>query len=497
MASEQEQAQTPVAPPAAEAQEVSAFHELVHRTFKPKTPEAGEAIKSAVAELAKWASRTTKLIPADSAKFIKSVVEEIDRKLTEQINLILHHPDFQRLEGTWRGLYHLVSKTEQDEMLKIRVFNVSKRDLTKTIQDYPDASWDQSPLFKKIYRDAIGTPGAEPYGCLIGDYSFDHTPPDVATLAGMAHIAAAAHAPFLSAADPALMNMDSWQQIPDPAALARIWRTDDYAPWKSLRESEDARYLGLTLPRFLARYPYDPKTNPVDEFTFKEDTGAATHSRYVWANAAYAMGVNINKAFKDHGWCARIRGHDSGGKVEGLPVHTFKIADGSVDMKCPTETAIDERREKEFANLGLIPLSHYKGTDYAVFFGAQSLQKPQEYTDPKATANAKLSANLPYLFASCRFAHFLKAMVRDRIGGYMEHADMQRWLNNWIQQYVAINPEGEETKAKKPLAWAQAEVTEVEGDPGYYRAVFRLRPHFQLEGLDVSLRLVALPNEKK
>jgi len=383
--------------------------------------------------------------------------------------------------------------------LKIRVLNISKKDLGKTIKKFKGTAWDQSPLFKKLYEEEFGTPGGEPYGCLMGDYFFDHTPPDVEIMQGMAQIGAAAHAPFIAGAAPTLMNMDSWRQLADPRDLTKIFQTAEYAPWRSLRDSDDARYLGLAMPRYLARIPYGAKTDPVEDFAFEEDTEGADHNKYVWANAAFAMATNITKSFKLYGWCTRIRGVESGGMVEGLPVHTFPTDDGGVDMKCPTEIAITDRREAELAKNGMMPLSHWKNTDYACFIGAQSLQKPAEYDDADATANANLAARLPYLFATCRFAHYLKCMVRDKIGSFKERTDMEVWLNQWIQKYVDGSPatSTEEYKSSHPLAQAQVVVEEVEGNPGYYRSKFFLRPHYQLEGLTVSLRLVSkLPSAK-
>jgi type VI secretion system protein ImpC len=245
--------------------------------------------------------------------------------------------------------------------------------------------------------------------------------------------------------------------------------------------------------------PYGAKTDPVDEFDFEEDTEGADSGRYTWANSAYAIAVNVNRAFKQYGWCSRIRGVESGGSVEGLPVHAFPSDDGGVDMKCPTEIAISDRREAELARNGFMPLIHRKNSDFAAFIGAQSLQKPAEFDDPDATANAALAARLPYLFASCRFAHYLKCIVRDKVGSFKERAAMEKWLNDWILQYVDGDPANstEEVKARKPLAGAEVVVEEVEGNPGYYTSKFFLRPHYQLEGLTVSLRLVSkLPSEK-
>ena len=315
----------------------------------------------------------------------------------------------------------------------------------------------------------------------------------------MAQIAASAHTPFISAADPKLMNMDSWQELSDPRDLTKIFQTPEYAAWRSLRESEDSRYIGLAMPRFLARLPYGATTNPVEEFAFEEDVEDANHKKYTWANSAYAMGVNINQAFKEYGWCSQIRGVESGGAVEGLPTHTFPTDDGGVDMKCPTEIAISDRREAELAKNGFMPLIHKKNSDFAAFIGAQSLQAPAEYDDPDATANANLAARLPYLFATCRFAHYLKCIVRDKVGSFKEREDMEKWLNQWINNYVEPSPAtaSEDDKARKPLAAAHVVVEEVEGNPGYYSSKFFLRPHYQLEGLTVSLRLVSrLPSEK-
>lgn len=483
---------------AAAPAEVNEFEALLSKEFKPRTDERKSAVKTAVRTLAEQALSATALISADAVKSIEAMIAEIDKKLSEQINQIIHHEDFKALEGTWRGLHHLVNNTETDEMLKIRVMNVSKKEVGNTIKKFKGTAWDQSPLFKKLYEDEFGTPGGQPYGCLLGDYYFDHSAPDVEILGGMAQIASAAHAPFIAASAPGLMGMETWQELSNPRDLSKIFQTAEYAAWRSLRESEDARYLGLTMPRFLSRIPYGAKTNPVEDFDFEEDTEGADHNKYVWSNAAYAMGTNITRSFKQWGWCARIRGAESGGMVEGLPVHTFPTDDGGVDMKCPTEIAITDRREAELAKNGMMPLSHWKNTDYAVFVGAQSLQKPAAYDDPDASANANLAARMPYLFATCRFAHYLKCMVRDKIGGFKERADMERWLNDWIKMYCVDSATASESdKARRPLADAEVKVEEVPGNPGYYTSKFFLRPHYQLEGLTVSLRLVSkLPSAK-
>ncbi|SCU75143.1 conserved hypothetical protein [Cupriavidus necator] len=477
----------------------SDFAALISREFSPKTDQAREAVDLAVKTLAEQALASSFTMSDDAYKSIEAIIGAIDKKLSEQINLILHHEDFQKLESAWRGLHHLVSNTETDDKLRIRVMDVSKEELRRTLRRYKGIGWDQSPFFKRIYEEEYGQLGGEPYGCLVADYYFDHTPPDVELLGSLAKISAAAHAPFIAGASPSVLQMDSWQELANPRDLSKIFQNLEYAPWNSLRNSEDARYVGLAMPRFLSRLPYGINTNPVDEFDFEEDTDGADHRKYVWSNAAYAMAVNINRSFKLYGWCTLIRGVESGGVVENLPCHTFPTDDGGIDMKCPTEIAISDRREAELSKNGFISLVHRKNTDYAAFIGAQSMQKPAEYYDADATANANLSARLPYLFACSRFAHYLKCIVRDKIGAFKEREDMQRWLNEWIMNYVDADPanSSQETKARRPLAAAEVVVEEMEGNPGYYSAKFFLRPHFQLEGLTVSLRLVArLPSVK-
>ncbi|RQP25408.1 type VI secretion system contractile sheath large subunit [Piscinibacter terrae] len=477
----------------------SDFAALLNKEFKPKSDGAKSAVEEAVLTLAQQALSQTNLLGSDVIMSIEAMIAELDKRMSQQLNAVLHHPDFQALESAWRGLHYLVNNTETDEMLKISVFNISKLELGKTLKRYKGTAWDQSPLFKRIYEEEYGQFGGEPFGTLVGDYYFDHSPPDVELLGEMSKIAASAHAPFISAASPSLMQMGSWQELSNPRDLTKIYTTPEYAAWRSLRSSEDARYVGLAMPRFLSRLPYGAKTNPVEEFNFEEETAGGQHGAYTWANSAYAMAVNINRSFKMYGWCSRIRGIESGGAVEGLPAHTFPTDEGGIAMKCPTEIAISDRREAELAKNGFMPLVHRKNSDFAAFIGAQSLQKPDEYDDPDATANANLAARLPYLFACCRFAHYLKCIVRDKVGSFKERDDMQRWLNKWIMNYVDGDPanSSEDTKSRKPLAAAEVTVEEVPGNPGYYTSKFFLRPHYQLEGLTVSLRLVSkLPSQK-
>jgi type VI secretion system protein ImpC len=477
----------------AAAQRGDDFAALLNREFKPKTDRAREAVEQAVHTLAQQALANTSLLSGEALRSIEAIIAAIDAKLSEQVNVIMHQEEFQQLESGWRGLHHLVNNTETDEMLKIRVLNVSKKELGRTLKKFRGTAWDQSPIFKKIYEEEYGQFGGVPYGALIGDYYFDHSPQDTQLLGDIAQVSAAAHTPFLGAAAPTLLGMDSWNELSNPRDLTKIFQTPEYAAWRSLRESDDSRYLGLCMPRFLARLPYGEKTEPVDEFHFEEDVAGADSSMFCWCNAAYAMATNITRAFKLYGWCTRIRGIESGGSVEGLPAFTFPTDDGGVDMKCPTEIAISDRREAELAKNGLMPLVHRKNSDFAAFIGAQSLQKPQEYDDPAATANANLSARLPYMFASCRFAHYLKCMVRDKIGSTMTKAQLTEWLGRWLSNYVDGAPDmsSEEFKASHPLAEGRVEVEENEENPGYYDAKFFLKPHYQLEGLTVSLRLVS------
>ncbi|KVP52943.1 EvpB family type VI secretion protein [Burkholderia ubonensis] len=467
------------------------FASLLQKEFKPKTDKAQEAIENSVRTLSEQALADAKLISSDVLETVEAMIAEIDRKLTGQINQILHCEEFQKVEQAWRGLHYLVTNTESDEQLKVRVMNVSKADLHRTLKKYKGSAWDQSPMFKKLYEEEYGQFGGQPYGALVADYYFDNSGPDVDLLAQVAKICAAAHTPFITGASPAALLMDSWRELANPRDITKLFQTPEHAGWRALRESEDSRYIGLAMPRFLARAPYGVN-NPVDGFDFEEDVAGGDGSRYAWANAAYAMAVNVNRSFKEYGWCSRIRGIESGGAVEELPVHVFPTDDGGVDTQCPTEIAISDRREAELSRNGFLPLVHMKNSGTAAFIGAQSFHKPAEYDDPEATANAALAARLPYIFACSRFAHYLKCIVRDKIGSFKSRDDMQRWLYQWIVNYVDGMPEhsSEQTKATKPLADASVVVEEVEGSPGYYASRFYLRPHYQLEGLTVSLRLV-------
>jgi type VI secretion system protein ImpC len=436
-------------------------------------------------------------VSKDVEAMINARVAQIDHLLSIQLNEILHHPQLQKLESSWRGLKYLISQSETSTMLKIRVMNVSKKELLRDLQRAPE--FDQSALFKKVYEEEFGVFGGDPFAALVGDYEFSKSPEDLELLEKVAQVAAAAHAPFLTAASSQLLNMESFAQLDQPRDVARIFDTTEYAKWKSFRQSDDSRYVGLCVPHVLMRLPYGRDTVPVDAFTYEEGVDGTDHTKYLWGNAAYAMGARLTNAFALYGWCAAIRGVEGGGLVEGLPAHTFRTDEGDVALKCPTEIAITDRREKELADQGLIPLVHCKGTDKAAFFSVQSANKPKLYDSDAANANARLSAQLPYIMATCRFAHYLKAMMRDKIGSFTSRDEIQMFLNRWIAQYVTSDDTATQaTKAKYPLREARIDVEEVKGKPGVYRAVAFLRPHFQLDELTVSLRLVAtLPQSAK
>jgi len=421
---------------------------------------------------------------------IKSHIAEIDELVSDQLNEIMHHEDFQRLEASWRGLHHLVFESETGETLKIRVMNISKDALRQDLEDATE--YDQSTLFRKVCSEEFDQLGGEPYGALVGDYEFSHHPEDLSLLRKLSEVAAAAHAPLISAAAPQLFGWDRFTQLTGVRDLKKIFSTDEYTAWRSFRESEDSRYVGLCLPHTLMRLPYGQDTIKAQTFNFEEKVDGRDHRKYLWGNAAWAYATRLTEAFALYGWSVAIRGVEGGGKVEGLPAHTFKSDEGDVALKCPTEIAITDPREVEFSDLGFLSLLHCKGTDYAAFIGGQSCNKPAKYYSPEANANAELSARLPYLFVVSRIAHYLRAIVRDKVGGFMSREDCEIFLNKWITNYVTPDDTAlPEYKAKKPLRDAQIKVEEVPGKPGYYKAVAYLRPHIQLERLDVSLRLVA------
>ncbi len=488
------------ATPAAAAettQEKSLLDSIVEEGRLAKDEAARDRGKDLIKHFVKEVLQGTITLARDTDAMINARIAQLDHLISIQLNEVMHAPEFQKLEATWRGLKYLVSNSETSEKLKIKILNVNKKELLRDLQRAPE--FDQSALFKKVYEEEFGVFGGSPFGALIGDYEFGKGGQDIELLEKISQVAAAAHAPFLTAASPEMFNLESFTEIDAPRDLGRVFDTTEYARWKGFRQSEDSRYVGLTCPRILLRLPYGKDTVPVEGFNYEEKVDGTDHSKYLWGNAAWALGARLTSAFAQYGWCACIRGVESGGLVEGLPVHTFRTGEGDVAMKCPTEAPITDRREKELADLGFIPLVHCKGTDYAAFFSVQSAQKPKVYDQPAATANARISAQLPYILAVSRFAHYLKAMMRDKIGGYMSRQDAEVFLNTWIQNYVVPNDNAAfSVKAQKPLKEARVEVMEIPGKPGCYRAVAFLRPHFQLDELTISMRLVAdLPQPAK
>ncbi|MBX3439730.1 MAG: type VI secretion system contractile sheath large subunit [Planctomycetaceae bacterium] len=471
----------------------SLLDKAIAATKQTEPDRAQELIRTLVEE----ANRGTIEFSKDLYATLERAIGKIDAVVSKQLAAIMHHPDLQKLEGTWRGLHYLVMNSETGTDLQIRLMNISKKELAKDLDKAIE--FDQSTIFKKIYESEFGMPGGEPYGALIGDYEFTNHPDDIAALSKMSNVAAAAFAPFITAPSASLFGFDSWTELSKPRDLKKIFMGKEYIKWNSFRDTEDSRFVTMTMPRTLARLPYGAATKPIEEFHFEEvplgpngESIPVDHDEYCWMNAAYVYGARLTDAFAKTGFCTAIRGAENGGKVEDLPVHIFKSDDGDLDLKCPTEIAITDRREKELSDCGFLPLSHYKNKDYAVFFGAQTTQKPKKYDRPEATANAAISARLPYIMATSRFSHFLKVIARDKIGSFMEATDCEKWLDRWIHNYVTSDPNPPpDQRAKYPLAEAKVKVEEIPGAPGSYNAVCWMRPWLQLEELTTSMRMVA------
>jgi type VI secretion system protein ImpC len=493
MAGTKQSATTAAAAPAAVAREPSVLEQAISLTKHTEPEQLQELLKALTEE----ANKGTVTFSKNFTVTMRRAIDALDEKLSKQLAAIMHAPKFKTLEGTWRGLHYFVSNTETGKDIRIRVLNASKKELARDLSRAID--FDQSALFKKIYENEFGTPGGEPYGALIGDYYFDNSQDDIELLRNISSVSAAAFAPFVGAASPKMFGFETFEDLSKPRDLADKFTSLDYAKWRGFRDTEDSRFVSLAMPRMLARQPYGEATRKIDEFNFEEAPYDANghpkpmkHDDYCWMNAAYAMGARMTSAFFDYGWCTTIRGAEGGGKVTNLPTHIFMSDDGDLSEQCPTEIAITSRREKELSDLGFLPLCHYKNTDYAVFFGAQTTQRPKKYDRPEATENAAISARLPYIMATSRFAHYLKVMARDKIGSFMEVDDCGRWLNRWINNYVNVaEGSGQEIRAKYPLREAKVEVTQIPGSPGSYNAVAYLRPWLQMEELTASLRLVA------
>src|SRR5450755_1371537 len=473
-----------------EKEQVGLLDQIVESGRFGQEASAKERGKNLVKEFVAQVLDGSMTVAKDAEMMINARIAQIDHLLSIQLNEIMHHESFQKLEGSWRGLKHLMDHSETGTQLKIRVLNVTKKELLRDIEKAPE--FDQSALFKKVYEEEYGVFGGAPFGALIGDYEFGKHPEDLALLEGISHVAAQAHAPFVSAAAPELLNLESFTQLDAPRDLAKIFDSTEYAKWKSFRQGEDSRYVALCLPRTLSRLPYGKETKPIDEFSYEEHVDGTDHSKYLWMNAAYSLGTRMTNSFSQFGMCVAMRGVEGGGLVEGLPAHNFRTDEGDIALKCPTEIAITDRREKELADLGFVPLVHCKNTDYAAFFSVQSAQKAKKYDTDAATANARLSTNLSYILAVSRFAHYLKAMMRDKIGSFMSRNECESFLNRWIMGYVIdTNSASAAMKARHPLAEARVDVMEIPGKPGAYRAIAFLKPHFQLDELTGSMRLVA------
>lgn len=476
--------------PAAAAEELSLLDQIVVNGKMALDETQVDYAHDLVGEFANQILDESMTYSGDTVEMIQARIAQIDALLSAQLNEIMHHDDFQQMESRWRGLHFLVYNTETSTMLKLRLMCASSKELLKDLERASE--FDQSVLFKKIYEEEYGTFGGHPYSMMVADYQFGRHPQDMALLEKISQVASAAHAPFLAAASPRLFDMESFTQLGDPRDLAKIFESTELVKWRSFQASDDSRYVSLSLPHILLRLPYGPDTVPVETFDFVEDVDGKDHSDYLWGSSAYALAQRITNAFALYGWCAAIRGVEGGGLVEGLPAHTFKTDEGDIALKCPTEIAVTDRRENELNKLGFISLCHCKGTDYACFFGGRTTQKPKVYDTDAANANAQLSAILPYILAASRFAHYLKVICRDKIGSFQTAATVQSYLNRWIGNYVLETDDaGQEIKAKYPLREARIDVTEVPGKPGAFRAVAFLRPHFQLEELTTSIRLVA------
>jgi type VI secretion system protein ImpC len=441
----------------------------------------GEFVDRVVAQ-----SSTTSL---DVTQRIVDCIADLDDLISAQLNEVLHHEDCQKIEAAWRGLHDLVMNTETGSRLKLRLLNVSKADLAKDLKNAIE--FDQSALFKKVYEDEYGTFGGNPYSVLVGDYEFGPGNEDVLLLTRISNVAASAHAPFIASASPSMFFMNGFTELPSPRDLAKIFESSDFTDWRAFRASEDSRYVALTLPRVLQRLPYAPGS--VEGMSFVEDVDGTDHKKYLWGSAAYKLAQRITAAYAQYSWTAAIRGVEGGGKVEGLPSHSFSTPEGDRMLKCPTETAITDRREKELNDLGFIALLHHKGENFAAFFGGQTTQKPNtNYVSEAANANARISSMLPYVLTASRFAHYIKAMMRDKVGSFMTKENVQTFLNVWIGEYVLGKDDaGQALKARYPLREARVDVFDTPGKPGVYTATVFLRPHFQLEELTASIRLVA------
>lgn len=468
---------------------------VLDRAIAATTQTPADTTKELFSVLAEQALGGTVTWDKNVTKTIENAIAEIDKQMSRQLSNIMQQDDFRRLEGSWRGLNKLVRESETGQSLKIKLVDFTKDELIEQFEDAPAV--DRSPLFDALYQKEFGTAGGEPYGVLIGDYTFSHKDEDVALLRYMGETAAASHAPFIAAANPQMFEFNSFETFNEGKPVAAGFDSPSYAAWNAFRDSDDARYVALTLPQTLARLPYGDKGLGTDAFAYEEldvdmdgNPKPKDNSQLVWSNAAFELGLKMSQAFTAFGWCTAIRGLDNGGKVENLPNLTYKSLAGDIQQQCPIEINLTDEREKELSDLGFLPLVHYKSTNYGVFIGGQTTQRPKTYTDPDATGNAAISARLPYIMASSRIAHYLKVMGRDMLGSNLEANDVQKDLQTWIDQYTNSGAVGNAERSKTPLCESSIQVVEQPGRPGAYSAVAHLRPWLQMEELTTSVRMV-------
>ena len=490
MAEEREKEQT-VSPEEQTAEAPSLLDEIVTATkLKPKDEAyslAKKGVEALIAQLVEPGRKVEKVSKAT----VDEMIAEIDKKLSLQVDAILHHPEFQKLESSWRSLNFLVDKTDFRENIRLELLNVSKEDLLEDFEDAPEVT--KSGLYKTVYTAEYGQFGGKPYGNIIADYEFGPGPQDIKLLQHVASVASMAHAPFIAAAGPEFFGLEDFNGLPNVKDLKSTFEGPQYIKWNSFRESEDSRYVSLTLPRFLLRLPYGPDTKPVKTFNYEEDV-SASHEDYLWGNTAFAFATRITDSFAKYRWCTNIIGPLGGGAVEDLPIHQFESM-GAIQTKIPTEVLVSDRREFELAEEGFISLAMRKGSDNACFFSANSVQKPKSFgispEGKEAELNYKLGTEMPYMFVANRLAHYLKVIQRENIGSWKERTDLDRELNAWIRQYIADqdNPSAE-TRSRRPLRQAQITVEDVEGEPGWYRVGLKVRPHFKYMGAYFTLSLV-------
>jgi type VI secretion system protein ImpC len=450
---------------------------------------ANERISAALSVFIDGVAASSQSIDRIDKAMLDHHIGEIDRKLSLQLDEILHHPSFQKMEAAWRSLKFLVDRIDFKKNAKLDILDVSKDDLAEDFEDAPETI--QSGLYKHVYVSEYDTPGGEPYGSLVSNFEFDSGPADVTLLQNVSKVSAACHCPFLGSASPKFFGKETMHDLTKIEDLHNYMERSEFLKWNSFRQTEDARYVGLILPRFMLRLPYGPDTQPVKEFNYTENVKGTDHDKYLWGNSTFAFAANMVRSYVENGWCVQIRGPEAGGKVEDLPVHMYDVGKG-MQMKIPTEILIPETREFEFAQEGFIPLSFYKNRNYACFFSANSTQKPAEYDNPVITANMRINSRLPYIFLVSRIAHYLKVIQRENIGSTKNKVLLQNELNAWIKNLVTeMNDPGPDLISTHPLKAAEVAVSEIEDNPGFFRVSLSVMPHFQIEGIDINLSLVS------